>query len=251
MTQRAHEAPGGMENPMKRWFMTIAAALLLAGTVSPARAIGPVFDWDPAYFWQNPGTFNNLPAGGILRCVGIISQFGPPLDFLNATLPATEYTFYIDGLSSGGTTTVGPPATEIYTTFYTGGTITMFADPTPDAVFAPNPPNALVPSTFVNDPPPILTGVFTSLVVTTNNFTTFKVGSIEGNIQWTGGTLISYFAGPGGETCPGLFTGGATWSTNPGVGIPGYLFRHDGKIDLQCPTPTSKSTWGRLKSLYR
>ena len=59
------------------------------------------------------------------------------------------------------------------------------------------------------------------------------------------------FAGPNETTCPGLFTGGATWNTSPGVGIPGYLFRHDGKIDLQCPVPTQKSTWGQLKNLYR
>jgi hypothetical protein len=33
--------------------------------------------------------------------------------------------------------------------------------------------------------------------------------------------------------------------------IEGYLFRHDGKIDLDCPTPAKSSTWGRLKALYR
>ena len=38
--------------------------------------------------------------------------------------------------------------------------------------------------------------------------------------------------GTGGEPCPGLFTGGLTWRPTGGVLIPGYLFRHDGKIDL-------------------
>ena len=236
-----------LENPMKRWLMTMCAALLLAGAASPARAVGPIFDWDPAYFWSAGATPTNQPLGGILKAVGTISAFGAPLEFLNATMPATEYTFYIDNLVSQGTTTLGPPATQIYTTFYTGGTFVMYQDPSPDAVFAPNPPNVSVPSTFT-DGGAILTGNFTGLLVTTNNFTTFQVGSIEGNIQWTGGSLLSYFSG---TDCPGLFVGGATWRTTPGVGIPGYLFRHDGKIDLQCPTPTAKSTWGRLKSLYR
>lgn len=236
---------------MKRWMTTMCAALLIASVAAPARAIGPVMDWDPAYFWQAGGTPTNLPAGGILKCVGTISAFGPPLDFLNATMPSIEYTFYIDGLTSLGTTTIGPPATEIYTTFYTGGTIAIYADPTPNALFTPFPPNADVPSTFQDDPPPILTGQFTSLLVTTNNFTAFQTGSIEGDIAWTGGTLLPFFAGPNAQTCPGLFTGGATWNTSSGIGIPGYLFRHDGKIDLQCPVPTQKSTWGRLKSLYR
>jgi hypothetical protein len=33
--------------------------------------------------------------------------------------------------------------------------------------------------------------------------------------------------------------------------FPGYLFRHDGKIDLDCPTPARTGTWGKVKALYR
>jgi hypothetical protein len=239
-----------VETTMKRWLTTLCAVLALAVMPRPAHAVGPVIDWDPAFFWMPGATFNNMPAGGIMQAVGTISVFGPPLDFLNATMPATEYTFYMNGLQSLGTTSFGPPATTIYTTFFNGGTIDVFADPTPDAVFAPTPPNAQVPSTFTDVPPPILSGHFTSLVVTTNNFTAFKTGNIEGDIEWTGGTLLPFFQS-GGTTCPGLFTGGATWNTAPGVGIVGYLFRHDGKIDLQCPVPTKKSSWGNVKQLYR
>jgi hypothetical protein len=247
-TRATHFAP---ETTMKRWLTTLCAALALAAIPRPAHAVGPVLDWDPAYFWMPGATFDNMPAGGIMKAVGTVDAFGPPLDFLNATMPATEYTFYIDGLQSLGTTAVGPPATTIYTTVFSGGTIDVYADPTPDAVFAPNPPVVgVVPETFTNDPPPILSGHFTSLVVTTNNFTVFQTGNIQGDIAWTGGTLLEYFQN-NGITCPGLFTGGATWNTSPGVGIPGYLFRHDGKIDLQCPTPTQKSSWGRVKQLYR
>ena len=242
--------PFGLEMNMKRW-MTIAIALLaLVSAPRQVRAVGPVIDWDPAFFWMPGATFNNMPAGGVMQAVGTISVFGPPLAFLNATMPATEYTFYINGLLSLGTSAFGPPATTIYTTFFSGGTIDVYADPTPDAVFAPDPPNPLVPSTFTDAGLPILSGHFTSLDVTTYNFTAFKTGNIEGNIEWTGGSLLSFFQGPNG-ICPGLFTGGATWNTTPGVGIPGYLFRHDGKIDLQCPTPTTKSSWSRVKQLYR
>ena len=236
---------------MKRWLTTLCAVLVLAAAPRPAHAVGPVIDWDPAFFWMPGATFNNMPAGGIMQAVGTVSVFGSPLDFLNATMPATEYTFYINGLNSLGTTSFGAPGSMIFTTFFTGGTIDVYADPTPDAVFAPLPPNAQVPSTFSDVPPAILSGTFTSLVVTTNNFTAFQTGNIEGAIQWTGGTLISFFQNGNGGTCPGLLTGGATWNTSPGVGIPGYLFRHDGKIDLQCPTPTQKSSWGHVKQLYR
>jgi len=243
--------PFAAETTMKRWRYTLCAVLALAAMPRPARAAAPVIDWDPAYFWMPGATFDNMPAGGIMQAVGTISLFGPPLDFLNVTMPATEYTFYMNNLSSQGTTALGPPGTTIYQTAFTGGTIDVYADPTPDAVFAPNPPNPQVPGTFTDVGPPILSGVFTSLLVTTNNFTAFKTGNIEGDIQWTGGTLIDYFKPNGGAACPGLFTGGATWNTAPGVGIPGYLFRHDGKIDLQCPVPTQKSSWGRVKQLYR
>jgi hypothetical protein len=236
---------------MKRWLTIFCAVLAIATAAAPARAIGPVIDWDPAYMWQIGGTPTNLPAGGIQRFVGTVSVFGAPLDYLNATMPGTEYTFTGDSLISLGTVGVGPAATRIFTTSYSGGVIKVYADPTPDAVFAPNPPNAQVPSTFQDVPPPILIGYFTRYVVTTNNFSAFQTGNIDGDIVWLGGTLIDKFRGSDGVVCPGLFTGGITWSTAPGVGIPGYLFRHDGKIDLQCPVPTKKSTWGVLKQLYR
>jgi hypothetical protein len=236
---------------MKQWKILMSIAVTCLSLAAPAHATGPVIDWDPAYVWQPGGTPTNLPAGGVMQVVGTVSLFGPPLSFLNATMPATEYTFYVGGLLSGGTTTFGPPATQIYSTQYTGGLIQVYADPTPDAVFAPFPPNAQVPSTFIDVAPPILVGNFTRFVVTTNNFTAFQVGSIEGDINWTGGTLIENFTGPNGGICPGLFTGGATWNTSANIGIPGYLFRHDGKIDLQCPTPARKDTWGQLKQLYR
>ena len=161
------------ETTMKRWACTLLAVLALAAIPRPAHAVGPVIDWDPLYFWMPGATFSNMPGGGVMQGVGTVAEFGPPLDFLNATMPATEYTFYINGLLSQGTSSFGPPANTIYQTVFNGG------------------------------------------------------------------------------TCPGLFTGGATWSTAPGVGIPGYLFRHDGKIDLQCPVPTQKSTWGRVKQMYR
>ena len=238
---------------MKRWLTSLSLALATVALAAPAFAVGPVLDWDPAYFYSSsPGmTPTNQPANGILRCVGTISAFGPPLAGLNATMPATEYTFVIEGLVSAGTFAFGPIATQFYTTNYSAGTIEVYADPSPDAVFAPFPPNAQAPSTFVDQGLPILTGQFTRFIVATNNFTTFQVGNIEGDINWNGGTMIASFGSPGGGLCPGLFTGGATWNTAPNIGIPGYLFRHDGKIDLQCPVPTRKDSWSKLKQLYR
>ncbi len=55
--------------------------------------------------------------------------------------------------------------------------------------------------------------------------------------------------GGNGEPCPGLFTGGLTW--NPQVMIEGYVFRHEGKIDMNCPSASTPSTWGKVKASYR
>ena len=235
---------------MRLIFAALCAALMTAAVSNEVRAAaGPVIDWDPAFGFQSGATPFNMPAAGEFKMVGVISDFGPPLDDIDASNPAVEYTFYVHGLTSLGTTFVGPVGTRFYTTTFTGGTIEVYADNTPEASFDPNPPNAGVPADFIDGGAPILTGSFTSFVVQTNDFTTFQTGNIEGGFNWTGGTLLYRLPTNGGEPCPGLFTGGMTW--NASVGIPGYLFRHDGKIDLQCPTPARSSTWGKIKTLYR
>jgi len=232
---------------MKALFPLSLGLMLLAGVA--AATPGPAIDWDPAYTYETGATPTNSIPGMEFHMVGIISQFGPPFDaFLNASDPTKEYTFYAHGLVSLGTVASGPPSNTFYTTNYVGGTIEVYEDLSPDASFAPNPPNAIVPANFVDGGPPLLTGNFTSFVVQANNFTAFDTGNIEGNISWTGGTLLSYTK-IGDQPCGGLLTGGSTW--NPSVSIPGYVFRHTGKIDLQCPTPAHSTTWGTIKALYR
>jgi hypothetical protein len=203
-------------------------AMLLA--VAPVQA-GIAIDWDPAYFWQTGATPTNAPAGGELKAVGIVSDFGPPLDFLDASDPTKEYTFYIYGLISQGTVATGPPTTTFYATEYTGGFIELYEDTSPESSFDPNPPNATVPSNYT-DGTLLLSGYFTSFRTQTNNFTAFSVGNAEGIVVWTGGSLLELWTNNVGEECPGLFNGGTTW--NSSVVPAGYLFRHDGKLDLNC-----------------
>lgn len=210
--------------------LAVLTAMALFTNVASARI---VFDWDPAFFWQAGATPTDAPLGGELKAVGIISDFGPPLDFLDADDPAKEYTFYIYGLISQGTVATGPPSTTFYLTQYTGGFIEIYEGSPRNSSFAPNPPNALVPSTYV-DGTLLLSGHFTSFQTQTNNFSQFSVGNAEGTILFTGGSLIDLWTNNVGDPeCPGLFNGGTTWnaSTLPA----GYLFRHDGKLDLNCP----------------
>jgi hypothetical protein len=227
-----------------RW--TLLTAALLAGALASPSSGAPIIDWDPAYFYEPGATPYSSTAGSEMKIVGIISAFGPPLDFLDANDLTKDYTFFISGLVSNGTVTIGPPATQFYTTTYAGGTITVYEGTPRDAVFDPNPPNATVPSTFV-DGTPLLIGTVSGFYTQTNNFSAFMTGNAEADITWTGGSLIGEVGGE--NPCPALFTGGITWL--PSVSIAGYLFRHDGKIDHECPTSTRSSTWGRMKKLYR
>jgi hypothetical protein len=225
---------------MRAWTTTgiVAAALTLALVVPAAAA--PAIDWDPVEFYSLiPGqiTPSNSPLGAQLVGVGTVSHFGPPLEFLNPLIGVNEYTIYVFGLISQGTTTSGVPAFTFYETNYSGGFIEIREDNTPDAVFAVNPPNGSVPSTF-QDGTLILSGNFTSFFTQTDNFTPHGVGNAEGEIAWTGGTLLPFTGDASGHPCPGLFTGGLV--SEPVT--QGFIWRHDGKIDFNCPTPAENST---------
>lgn len=234
---------------MRLHLALLGAALLAAlSPVTAGAAGGPPIDWDPAYCWQVGGTYNNLPSGGQFQMVGIISAFGEPFTDLNAGDPSKEYTFYVHGLISQGTGTDALGTQEYYTTNYTGGTIEIYEDTSPDASFSPGPPLGPNIANFT-DGTLILSGSFTSFTVESNNNTLFKSGNIEGDLVWTGGTLLAETYGAGGSHCPGLLVGGSTWTSS--VVIPGYIFRHFGKLDIQCPVPTRNPTWGRIKQLYR
>ncbi len=232
---------------MNTWKLRILAVLAALAFSASAEA-GPAIDWDPIFFYAPPSsTPSNQPVGNPLSGVGTVSQFGAPFTDLNAMDPTKEYTIYLYGLSSLGTVTTGSPGLQFYSTSYSGGTIEIYEDLSPDHDYGTNPPNATAPSTFT-DGTLILKGNFTRFVVETNDFTQFQVGNAEGDISWTGGTLLARTF-TGGQPCPGLFTGGLTW--RPSLLIPGYLFRHDGKIDLNCPVPAEASSWGKIKASYR
>ncbi len=234
--------------PIQRlWTLGLAAAALAATLAVPAHA-GPIIDWDPAYYYEPGATPTHSNAGAPLAIVGVISAFGPPLGFLNANDPSKDYTFYVHGMISNGTvTTPFPPYGNFFTTTYSPGLIEVYEGTPRNSVFDPNPPNANVPSTFT-DGTLILSGTISGLYWESNDFSAFKSGNSEGHIVWTGGLYLPQVS-PSGIPCPSLFTGGTTWM--PNLMIDGYLFRHDGKMDLDCPTPARNATWGRLKTLYR
>ena len=123
-------------------------AAILGGFLAVAvpAAAGPFIDWDPMYVY-GPGASTTLAVPGQeLKGVGLVSNFAAPLNDLDPNDPTTEYTFVIYGLIATPTVVSGVPATQFYTTNYTGGRFELYAGSPRNSSFAPNPENAIVPS---------------------------------------------------------------------------------------------------------
>src|SRR6187549_379533 len=126
----------------------ILTALLLGAFATAPAFAGPVIDWDPAYVY-GPGASTTVAVPGQeLLGVGIVSSFDGVLGFLDANDPNKEYTFIFRQLLAQPTVVTGIPAFTFYTTNYTGGIIELYEGSPRNSSFAPNPPNAIVPSTF-------------------------------------------------------------------------------------------------------
>jgi len=246
----------------------IAVAALLALTSVGALATtafaqcgtGVFIDWDgDAFAYEtnyNPATFISA-AGSQLTVVGKIVLFCSPLADLVPSA-GTEYTFVWSGLTSLGTvvTPLGGTSTR-YTTDYGPGQFFIYEDGTPDAPSAgampPNPPNALVPSSFA-DGTLILQGSIVNLktIVTlllNGNYAT----SFAADYDFTGpigGTYFDRVDDFGVAKVAGLWC--ATGTANGLCGNPeGYSAHPNGKFDLPPATATTVSTWGAIKQLYR
>lgn len=237
--------------------LALTAALFVV-PISAFAQTGTVIDWGPdSYAWEtNYNTTTKLSApGSQLSAVGVINGFLGPLGATNPNTPGTEYTYYLSGLTTAAGTTVTAGATlSVYKTVYTGGTIVIYEDSPRNAAFGINPPNATVPSTFI-DGTLFLSGNIPTLTVTVtrlNSTGAYVNGSVDSgdpaNGVWTGGSALSRVS-VGGNPCPFRLVGG--WSMRPADVLQGYVALYDGKIDLNCPTSATKSTWGAIKSQYR
>lgn len=236
----------------------LAALFVVAVPVSAFAQTGTVIDWGPdCYAWEtgyNSSTHLSA-AGSQLSIVGIVNGFLGPLSSFNPNTPGTEYTFYISGFTASSATTISAGTSlSVYTTNYTGGSITIWQNSPRNAAFGTNPPNATVPSTFV-DGSLFLSGTIPSLKVTVTRFNSngnWLSGNADSgdpaNGTWTGGSALGLVS-TGGHSCPWRLTGG--WDMKPSDVLVGYTTQFDGKIDLNCPTPATSSTWGALKSQYR
>lgn len=238
-------------------------AVLVAGAFSaPARAqcTSPVlicFSGDNyAYETPNNATYIST-TGSTMTVVGRIVSFDATsvLGFLNANMPAKEYTFVWD-LKTIAPGTVETILGRQWTTYYASpglpGTLSIYEDATPDApvtlALTPAPPSGGVPGNF-SDGTLILGGKITYFqVIVTKRSNGSYGGSFSGSAYFDAGTIYPTIGG-------NVFNFGTTWiTTGPAVGqttaLPaGYSALVSGKTDS--PTPVQSSTWGAIKMLYR
>jgi len=211
----------------------------------------------------NAATFIST-AGSQLTVVGLISSFPFPgaLSYLNANDPGKEYTFVFSGLLSKGTKVALNGPTTLYDTDYdslkTGSFEIYEGSPrnSPDtfAEWNGNPfGGVLVPASH-QDGTLILSGELCGFHVNVSRTLLGPMinqsGSFRANYKPTGGTLYPFIAGTEalvvGVWCPGPATiGGCTLPAN-------YTAHTNGKFDASgATTPATRSTWGRLKQIYR
>jgi hypothetical protein len=251
-----------LEDIMKRKIGVAALiGLVAAGALAAAasaQCISPTlikFDNDTFAYETNYNNATYMSAvGSQLTVVGIITCFGPPLDFLNANMPAKQYTVWLTGLTSMGTVAVvGPPNT--WNTSYSTGSAQFFifedsSTPAPTAAtLPPNPPNATVPSTFTD-----------GTIILSGTIDYFHTLITQGSTGHWSGSFNALYTATGGTQYPKV--GGAQANLNGlwcslGTGVSqcslpaGYSAHPSGKFDQPSSTPARPSTWGRMKMLYR
>ena len=244
--------------------LALMAALFVV--LAPAAAFaqtGTIADWGPNSFaWEsnyNAATYISNP-GSMLNAAGIIDDFAGPLAALEPIPAGTEYTYLLSGLVSAGTVITPGSFANTYRTVYntTGGptpNLLIYTSPT-NASFGTNPPNATVPSTFI-DGALVLGGSFQQLTVTfirRNSDQVVLSGNADSgtpsvaNGVFNGGSALPLVSS-NGQPCPFRVTGG--WLAKAGSFPAGFTAHFDGKIDIDCPTPALESTWGRIKGQYR
>ena len=238
-------------------------SVLVAGAYSApasAQCVSPVlicFSGDNyAYETPNNATYIST-TGSVMTVVGRIVSFDATsvLGYLNANMPAKEYTFVWDlkTIAPGTVETIlGRQWTTDYASVGIPGTFSIYEDSTPDApittALLPAPPSGGVPGNF-SDGTLILSGKipFFRVVVTKKSNGSYG-GSFNATAFFDGGTLYPQIGG-------NVFNFGTTWiTTGPAVGqttaLPaGYSAIVSGKTDA--PTMVQSSTWGAIKMLYR
>jgi hypothetical protein len=232
----------------------IAAVLLLFALTSVAYAdtfYPSAITFGPSYAKADATgfPFGFFPAfGSPLFVAGIVTNVGPPFHDL---LPAGPYeiTWVVSGATFQGygnwdDFACGRSGTDYG---YSGGTISVFLDETPDADFAN-------PSTF-QDGEMVLSAQTQAIHLTNDDPDGYCVTDNRPDVYlsftFNGGSWFSRVAHGslsfGNGEIPGSYPDMIPAPLRP----LGYVLRIDGSMDVVSPVATEPVTWGHVKSLYR
>jgi hypothetical protein len=234
---------------MKRMALLLLCAATLAMT-APARASGTDvllfgftgFDYeDPD---TQPGTY--LAVGEGYKVVGHLTSVGTYLEPWVDT-SVNEYTMHMFNLTVNGNFFVAPFLTV---TFDNNGRGRYYEDDIASgtaATYGTNPPNATSPSTFIDGVMQIGGDIDNFVLVYDYSI---NDGNFYGDMTLDEGPDLIYI--PPGQYA-GWVIGGIN---NHGLGgnpsIPaGYDHQVDGECRIPGKTPTTHTSWGSIKALYR
>jgi hypothetical protein len=197
-----------------------------------------------------PGVY--LAIGDRYEVVGFITSFGPLLDPWTDTSASSleEYTLHMTGLEVQTRSFV---AGFLACTFKPNGRVRYYSDLVVGlggipGVYGTNPRNATAPSTFTDGDGSgtmQLGGNITNFIFT-YNFNTNQ-GAWNGDICLDEGFYLTYI--PPAQWC-GWILGAPLGPPNPTIPT-GYDNQLQGECRIPDATPTTHSSWGAVKALYR
>ncbi len=212
-----------------RFAVVALLVLLCVAGVTQAQANDFLYNYH-GNVWE-VGAFGSL--GSTAYAVGEVDSIAP---FLTQGSGCT-WTFYLSNLVAQSVSVNGNKVTVCYT----GGTIEVHEDclNSPASCYGTTtPPNDCAPSTFT-DGPTVLLGDMSNFCIVQNIST--QQGTFSGDVNFTGGTLLSSLPTRSG------WTFGADFNRFANQGYQHYAI---GKVELLPVTPVRPSTWGSIKSLY-
>lgn len=209
--------------------------------------------------YQDPNTVNTplpnhgdyLAVGEGYKVVGFVTQFGPLLAPYSNT-GVYQYTNYLSNFTVTAQSFFGG---FFQADFANGGRARYYRDPLSTgtaATYGTNPPNATSPSTFIDGDAldPLLGlelgGSVDAFILAINFNVSPATGTFQGNMTIDEGQELIYVPVP---QRTGWTLGGTAGPLNPSVPA-GY----DNQVTGECKilsVPTTHTTWGSIKALYR
>lgn len=220
---------------MRRTYLLTVAVALLANTSFATNAI---IDYQ-GYAWETGGFPPSNP-GDVLNIVAVVdaidSRFG-------INLSAEEVTLYVTDLASTGQVDLGGGVLNIA---YSGGTISLYRDPSQNHDYGTNPPNATAPPTFV-DGSLLLGGTLSNFVLFFDSST--GSGAYEANASFTSGSGLTTL---NQLQANGYTFGGVLNSATSGGNVPaGYDLQVDGTLEVEVIVGVQQKSWSAVKDLYK